>query len=41
MIRMGLSGMNLFSIAIAVMIIIIAWIMDEGRKLKENEAYTI
>lgn len=41
MIQIGLSDANLTAIVCGLMIIVVAWIMDEGRKLQEEQALTI
>ena len=41
MISLGLSDSNISQILIAFMIIIVAWIMDEGRKLQEEQTLVI
>jgi len=41
MIRVSFTGMNLFTIVFGLMIILIAWVMDEGRKIKQEMAYTV
>ena len=41
MISIGLDNQNLFAIVSAVIIILVAWIMDEGRRLQEEQALVI
>ena len=41
MIQIGLTDDNLSQIVVALIIILVSWIMDEGRKLKEEEALVI
>lgn len=41
MIHIGFSSANFSEILIAVMIIVVAWIMDEGRRLSEEQALVI
>lgn len=41
MVSVGLGDWNISKIIIALMIIVVSWIMDEGRKLKEEEALVI
>ncbi|MFW5489245.1 MAG: DUF2975 domain-containing protein [Desulfovibrio sp.] len=40
-IAVGLDNYDLAEVLIAVVIIVIAWVMDEGRKLKDEEALVI
>lgn len=41
MIAIGVGNQNLFAIVSAVIIILVAWIMDEGRRLQEEQALVI
>jgi hypothetical protein len=41
MISIGADNQNLFAIVSAVIIILVAWIMDEGRRLQEEQALVI
>jgi hypothetical protein len=41
MISIGFSSTDFSEIVTALMIIVVAWIMDEGRKLKEEQALVI
>ena len=41
MIGFGFSSANFSQIIIALLIILVSWIMDEGRKLKDEEALVI
>lgn len=41
MIQIGFGSANLSEIIMAIMIIVVAWIMDEGRRLSEEQALVI
>ena len=41
LVRLGFGGTDIAQIVIAIMIILISWIMDEGRKMEEEQAYTV
>ena len=41
MIRIGFSDANITSVTTALVVIVAAWIMDEGRKINEEQALTI
>lgn len=41
MISLGIGSSNLSEIVTAIMIIVVAWIMDEARKLQEEQALVI
>jgi len=41
MVQIGLSSADLTAVAVGFMLIVVAWIMDEGRKLQEEQALVI
>ncbi len=41
MIMIGMDDSDISEIVTAVVIIVVAWVMDEGRKLKDEEALTV
>lgn len=41
MVQIGLSSADLTAVAVGFMLIVVAWIMDEGRKLTEEQALVI
>ena len=40
-VRVGLSSDNIIVLLIGIVVVLIAWVMEEGRKLQEEQRLTV